>query len=212
VVITNGYNWQVGSLGNYYLPTNSPVIDKGNTNANCLGLYQFTTHTNQMKETNSIVDIGYHYVATGSNGIPMDSNGDGVPDYFQDANGNGLVDNGENPWMPAPIIQTQPASQWVVQGNNGYFNVVAISLVPVHYQWYFNSNQISGATNSILSVTNVQPANVGYYSVTITNPAGSAVSSNASLAIVVPRCSRLISSLFREAMRPLASAQPGRYL
>jgi hypothetical protein len=70
----------------------------GNTNANLLGLYHFTTQTNQVKETNSVVDIGYHYVAVDANGNPIDTNSDGIPDYWEDANGNGLVDSGEIGW------------------------------------------------------------------------------------------------------------------
>ena len=98
--VTNliSYNWQSSWLGNYYLPTNSPLIDHGSTTADQIGLYHFTTQTNQVKETNSIVDIGYHYVAVDTNGIPIDTNGDGIPDYLEDANGNGLVDSGEIGW------------------------------------------------------------------------------------------------------------------
>jgi len=72
-----------------------------------------------VKETNSIVDIGYHYVAVDTNGIPLDSNGDGIPDYLQDANGNGLVDAGETNWGLA--ILTQPVSQIVSRGTNVIF-------------------------------------------------------------------------------------------
>jgi hypothetical protein len=99
VIVTNGFHWQSSWLGNYYLPTNSPVIDKGGTTADQLGLYHFTTQTNQVPEADSVVDIGYHYVATDASGNPLDSNGDGMPDYLEDANGNGLADNGETPWI-----------------------------------------------------------------------------------------------------------------
>ena len=92
VIVTNGYNWQTSWLGNYYLPTDSPLIDMGNTNANLLGLYHFTTQTNQVKETNSVVDIGYHYVAVDANGNPLANYGDGIPDYLDDTDGNGLPD------------------------------------------------------------------------------------------------------------------------
>ena len=44
------------------------------------------------------MDIGYHYVATDAYGNPLDSNGDGIPDYLEDVNGNGLVDSGEIGW------------------------------------------------------------------------------------------------------------------
>jgi hypothetical protein len=98
LILTNSYNWQSSWFGNYYLPTNSPLINAGDVTADQVGLYHFTTQTNQVPETNSIVDIGYHYVATDTNGVPLDTNGDGIPDYLEDANGNGLVDSGEIGW------------------------------------------------------------------------------------------------------------------
>ena len=112
LMVTN-FNWQISWSGNFYLPTNSPLINKGSTTANLLGFYHFTTQTNQVPETNSIVDIAYHYVATGTNGVPLDANGDGIPDYIEDANGNGLVDSGEIGWnltndLGLQVIISQP--------------------------------------------------------------------------------------------------------
>ena len=78
----------------------------GSFTADLLGLYHFTTTTNvvaglEVKETNSIVDLGYHYVAV-SNQLttisPIDSDGGSVPDYLEDANGNGIADPGESDW------------------------------------------------------------------------------------------------------------------
>jgi hypothetical protein len=89
------FNWQSGPLGNFYLPSDSTLINAGSAPANQLGLYHFTTQTNQVKEANSTVDIGYHYVATDGGVTPLDTDGDGTPDYIEDANGNGLYDNGE---------------------------------------------------------------------------------------------------------------------
>jgi hypothetical protein len=115
--VTNlvSFNWQSSWLGNYYLPTNSPLINVGSTTADQFGLYHFTTQTNQVKETNSIVDIGYHYVAVDAYGNPIDTNGDGIPDYLEDANGNGLIDSGEIGWnifgdLGLKVIITRPRS------------------------------------------------------------------------------------------------------
>ena len=88
-VVVTTFNWQSSWFGNYYLPTNSPLINAGSTTADHVGLYHFTTQTNQVPETNSIVDIGYHYVATDAYGNPLDSNGNGIPDYVEDCAGTG---------------------------------------------------------------------------------------------------------------------------
>jgi hypothetical protein len=90
--------YQPSFLGNFYQPPNSPLIQAGSTTADQVGLYHFTTQTNQSPETNAIVDIGYHYVATDQYGNPLDNNNDGIPDYVADANGNGLDDASEVPW------------------------------------------------------------------------------------------------------------------
>ena len=98
------FNWQISWLGDYYLPTNSPAINHGDRTANQIGLYHFTTQTNQTKEAKSVVDIGYHYVAVDANGNPIDTDGDGIPDYLEDANGNGIFDAGDlGDWLVSPF-------------------------------------------------------------------------------------------------------------
>ena len=90
--------YEVGPLGKYYLPTNSVLINKGTRNATNAMLYQFTTTTNQVKETNSIVDIGPHWVALNASNQPIDTDGDGTPDYLEDADNDGVADAGETDW------------------------------------------------------------------------------------------------------------------
>jgi hypothetical protein len=103
VFLTNSPAYQTSWFGNYYLPPNSPLINEGSTNANLLGLYHFTTQTNQVVEGNTIVDIGYHYVATDAYGNLLDTNGDGVPDYVEDSNGDGIFDAGDlGDWLVSP--------------------------------------------------------------------------------------------------------------
>ena len=99
--LVTSFNWQTSWLGTYYQPTNSPLINHGSRTADLAGLYHYTTLTNQVKETTSVVDIGYHYVAVDSNGKPIDTDGDGLPDYVEDANGNGSLDPGETDWTNA---------------------------------------------------------------------------------------------------------------
>jgi Immunoglobulin domain/Immunoglobulin I-set domain len=65
------------------------------------------------------------------------------------------------------------------------FNVVA-SGFQLSYQWSFNATNILGATNSSLTLTNVQPDDAGNYAVQVTNLFGSTLSSNAVLTVLVP--------------------------
>jgi hypothetical protein len=110
------FNWQTNWLGNFYQPTNSPLINMGSTTANLLGLYHFTTQTNQLKESTSYVDIGYHYVSVDAYGDPIDTNEDGIPDYLEDANGNGSVEPGEIGWN---IVNDLNLWVLITRPNNG---------------------------------------------------------------------------------------------
>lgn len=98
-ILLSSLAFQTGPLGNYYQPTNSSLIDAGSQYATNAGLFHYTTTTNQAIETNTIVDIGLHYIALDSNGNPLDIDGDGTPDYLEDANGNGIFDVGETDWQ-----------------------------------------------------------------------------------------------------------------
>lgn len=82
-----------------------------------------------------------------------------------------------------PIIASQPApaTQGVYAGDNVSFSVVA-SGQPT-YQWKKDGTVLSGQTNAVLFLTNVQAANAGIYTVTVTNGHGSVTSSGAALSL-----------------------------
>jgi pectate lyase len=85
----------------------------------------------------------------------------------------------------APSITTQPQDQTnILPGATATFSVVASGSDPLNYQWYYNTNTLlTNATDSILTITNIQPGNAGSYSVTVSNIAGGAISSNAFLTV-----------------------------
>ncbi len=70
----------------------------------------------------------------------------------------------------APSILTEPASASVNAGANVNLSVSAIGTYPVSYQWQLGGTNLPGATGPMLSLTNVQPANAGIYTVVVTNP------------------------------------------
>ena len=83
-----------------------------------------------------------------------------------------------------PTILTQPTNQTIFVYSNATFSVTASGSSPLSYQWSFNGTNIDGATNIMLTLTNVQPAQAGNYAVQVTNPFGSTNSANATLAVV----------------------------
>ena len=81
-----------------------------------------------------------------------------------------------------PVVTTQPASQTVALGGSATFTVV--SAPPnATVQWYFNGQLLTGATNKVLSITNVDASSVGSYSAQVTSGGESAMSVAASLQI-----------------------------
>ena len=85
----------------------------------------------------------------------------------------------------APSIITQPQDQPnLLPGATATFSVIASGSDPLNYQWYYNTNTLlTNATDSILTITNIQPGNAGSYSVTVSNLGGGAISSNAFLSV-----------------------------
>lgn len=183
IIAVSSFNWQTSLLGNFYLPTNSTLVNTGSlASAASIGLYHFTTQTNQAKEATSRLDLGYHYVAVDANGVPVDTDADGTADYIEDADGNGVVNAGENFWGLA--INTQPQSQTVSAGSSVTLSVTAAGIAPLRYQWRFNStNNITGATNSTYTINSVSPTNAGTFSVVVTNTQGALTSSPAVLTV-----------------------------
>jgi pectate lyase len=83
-----------------------------------------------------------------------------------------------------PGILTQPTNLTVFVGQTANFGVAANGALPLHYQWYYNTNTLlAGKTNNTLTLTNVQLTNAGTYSVTITNLFGTTNSAFATLTV-----------------------------
>ena len=90
------------------------------------------------------------------------------------------------PFPTAPSITTQPANLTVFVGGSATFSVTAGGTTPLSYQWNFNGTNIVGATNTMLTLTNMQLNQAGNYAVLVTNNYGSILSSNAVLMVNPP--------------------------
>ncbi|MDB6123182.1 MAG: Conserved repeat domain protein [Pedosphaera sp.] len=85
-----------------------------------------------------------------------------------------------------PSITVPPVTQVVMAGSNAVFSVTAQGSAPLKYQWKYNGNNLPGASNSSLVITNVQLANAGSYAVVVSNSLGIATSPNAILSVTAP--------------------------
>lgn len=98
-------DYQVGTLSWFYYPTNGSaggltnLFNKGSRNATNAALAHLTVRTDQLKESSSTVDIGWHLVAMDANSQLADYDTDGLPDYQEDRDGDMAVDTGETNWQ-----------------------------------------------------------------------------------------------------------------
>ena len=86
----------------------------------------------------------------------------------------------------APFITSQPVDQKVLTGEPAEFSVVASGDSPLAYQWNKNGQDIQGANSATYSIPSVGTGDLGSYYASINNPAGSTVTSNASLSLFQP--------------------------
>jgi hypothetical protein len=131
-------------------------------------------------------------VAVGTNGLPIDTDADGLPDYADpDSDGDGLPDSWEIGYFwdlsrtptddsdgdcltnqqeyeadsnPAdpPVITNSLEYNIIPIGSNATFSVTTVQGC-LNYQWVRDYTQLTSATNSSISLTNAQLADSGYY-------------------------------------------------
>jgi hypothetical protein len=88
--------------------------------------------------------------------------------------------------LSGPIVITrQPQPRLSPRGSNATFQVDAEGLAPIAYQWLRNGVELEGATNSTLTLTNLQLLQEGAYSVVLSNDYGAVSSSGAALVVLV---------------------------
>ena len=101
-------------------------------------------------------------------------------------------------WLPqlAPNIIGQPTNETVAAGADATFTVSATGIqttnaadgsasliIPLSYQWLKNGVALTDATNSSVTITNVERSDIANYSVVVTNLSGSLTSSVVTLTV-----------------------------
>ncbi len=86
---------------------------------------------------------------------------------------------------PAPVITVQPVSRTVDQNKNSSLSVTA-SGTNLRYQWRRGAQNITGATERVLSFPKAQAEDAATYSVIVFNGAGSVTSDPATLSVTIP--------------------------
>jgi uncharacterized delta-60 repeat protein len=101
--------------------------------------------------------------------------------FVNDADGGTTSSNAVLQVGYTPVVVQQPLSLTNFLGGTANFSCQVTGSAPINLQWTLFGNPLTGATNTTLTITNLQPGNIGYYALTATNIFGGTVSSNAAL-------------------------------
>jgi alpha-tubulin suppressor-like RCC1 family protein len=181
---TFGYN-VYGQLGNGSTSdTNRPTVIASNVVSVAAG----QSHTVFVQTNGAAWGMGYDFV--GQLGLGPNPYSPALPVRL--LNGAPVAYAGTGPTAQhtlfiaaptPPIITSQPINQILAVGNQALFSVGAFGFAPISYQWSFNSNSLSGAASSNLTLLSVTMTNAGVYQAIAANGFGSVTSSLARLAI-----------------------------
>jgi hypothetical protein len=91
-----------------------------------------------------------------------------------------------NAGITPPTITVEPSDANVALGTTVNLSVAATGSNPLSYQWYFNSNAISGEVFETLPLGAVQASQAGFYHAVASNEGGSATSRVARVTVRNP--------------------------
>jgi hypothetical protein len=82
-----------------------------------------------------------------------------------------------------PVLLKQPVGLSAILGATARFSVTATGAVPLSYQWRKNGVNLPGQTEALLAIASVKESDAANYSVEVTNPLGTVVSTDAALTL-----------------------------
>jgi hypothetical protein len=81
-------------------------------------------------------------------------------------------------------ITSEPTNATAPLGGSAIFSLTATGAQPLVYQWLLNNMNLPAATNSTLSISNIQSSDAGMYQAIVTNAYGAATSSIVTLSVL----------------------------
>ena len=162
------------------LPTQSEALGiSGVNNANCAFPGVWSTWTSTVDPDDSTKSAVVNFDGTSAYQVTVNYPGETL---CVSGTGSGLGS--------LPTITAQPASQTVTVGQTATFSVTASGSGTLTYQWSKNGSPITGATSpSYTTLATTASDNGAQFSVTVTDAAGSVISSAASLTVTNAACS-----------------------
>ncbi|HRE80569.1 MAG TPA: immunoglobulin domain-containing protein, partial [Opitutaceae bacterium] len=99
---------------------------------------------------------------------------------------NAILSVAATPAMNAPVFTSQPQSRTVVVNDPVTLSVSVQGTAPFTYQWKKDSVAIAGATTASYTIASAQLTHAGVYTVSVSNPGGTAQSAPAVLTVNPP--------------------------
>ncbi|MFT3910181.1 MAG: hypothetical protein QM737_12200 [Ferruginibacter sp.] len=173
-------NWTtISTLGTYYLDLYSLPIGTLCDTAHVTGTFDKETTREIRLLAFKLSDFGITAGnSTNVTGFILKASGTSDPAF--------IAYNNDAFTIPAPVITVQPVTQVVCPNvsSSATFSVTATG-GSLSYQWRKNNVDITGATNSTYTISNVTSSSAGAYNVVVSNPVGSVASNFAYLNISV---------------------------
>jgi uncharacterized repeat protein (TIGR03803 family) len=174
VIATGPFSWSVpeGTTATFTVVTTSNALVFYAWNRNCTPLTDDARITGSSTSTLNV-----------SNVSPADNGTYTV--LVSNVAGTVFSSGSLQTFSSAPAILVPPTNQIVLPGATVNFIVGAVGSQPLAYQWRSNgTNVTSEGSTSILTLRNVGSADVGTYSVVVSNALGSVTNAAAVLALI----------------------------
>jgi uncharacterized delta-60 repeat protein len=138
-----------------------------------------------LKDGVVLVDEGKYWTTTTTNLLITSGYGPESGAYtFMVSNAHGIVTSSvAQVTFTEPRFTLYPASQTVNPGATAQFTAGAVGTAPLLFQWRKDGVDLPDATNSSLTVTNVQLEDCGTYEMVATTPYGTGTSPAATLVL-----------------------------